>query len=85
MEEKETLLKETGKWLGRLEADFKKIKIKNDSKEVREQLTNIKAYISDCKYFLGKKDYVNAFEAIVYAWGIAETLERLGLLQLKGK
>ena len=74
-----SLLKETKKWLSRLEK--KKCEPLGKSKEVREQVTNIRAYISDCKHFLGKKDYIRAFEAIVYAWGIWETLENLGLLK----
>jgi len=72
------LLEETKKWLEKLEK--KKIEAKENSMEAREQIENIRAYISDCRHFLEKKDYVRAFEAIVYAWGILETLERLDLL-----
>lgn len=72
------LLKETEKWLSRLK---KKSLPPSQQQEVREQITNIKAYLADCQHFLEKKDYVRAFEAVVYAWGIFETLEKLGLLK----
>ncbi|MBL7160705.1 MAG: DUF357 domain-containing protein [Candidatus Aenigmarchaeota archaeon] len=73
------LLAETKKWLEKLES--KKLVPVKDSKEVKEQLENVQAYVSDCKHFLEKKDFVRAFEAVIYAWGIAETLERMGLLR----
>ena len=34
---------------------------------------------------LQMKDYIRAFEAVVYAWGIAETLERMKLISVTGK
>jgi len=79
----EALLKETRKWLEKLEQ--KRLEPKNNSKELQEQLTNIRAYISDCKHFLDKGDPVRAFEAVIYAWGIAETLERMHLLKNEKK
>lgn len=75
------LLIETEKWLERLKT--RSLELAQDTKETREQLTNLRAYISDCSHFLENKDYVRAFEAIMFAWGIYETLQRLGLL--KGK
>ena len=84
MDKTEELLQaETRKWLAKLERDFAKAKIPRQTKEVREQLTNIKAYMSDCTHFLEKGDLVRAFEAAIYAWGIFETLERLDLLRAK--
>ena len=74
-----TLENETKKWLKKLEGRLL-VPIK-ETPEVNEQITNIKAYQSDCKHFLEKGDLVRAFEAIIYAWGILETLERLGLLK----
>ncbi|RLE09054.1 DUF357 domain-containing protein [Candidatus Aerophobetes bacterium] len=65
----------------RLEEKSEKIKKIKYVKGIDECTENIRAYISDCKYFLEKNDLINAFEAIVYAWGIYETLERLGLIE----
>ena len=39
-----------------------------------DAVKNLDAYIKDTSYFLEKKDFVRAFEAVVYAWGIYETL-----------
>ena len=72
------LLDQTNHWLDKLEK--KRIELKQSTPEAQEQLTNIKAYISDSRHFLEQKDFIRAFEAVIYAWGIAETLERLGML-----
>jgi hypothetical protein len=77
----EKLLKEeTGKWLEKLEREVVKAKIlKTDS--AGNEMENVKAYIKDCRHFLEKGDFIRAFEAVVYAWGIFETLEHLGLVE----
>lgn len=83
----EKLESETGKWLSKLEKQMKKSQLAKGSplekKVLDNSMTNVNAYVKDCKHFLSKKDYVNAFEAIIYAWGIFETLERMGLLVKK--
>ena len=45
-------------------------------------IKNIDAYISDTSHFLEKKDFIRAFEAVVYAWGILETLEHAKIIQI---
>jgi hypothetical protein len=77
------LEKETLKWLERIEKEMPKIKIKRTlSKEkIDSVLENVNAYISDCKHFLEKGDIINAFEAVVYAWGILETCQHLGIIK----
>ncbi len=88
MEEKEytnietALKQETKKWLLRLENETKNIHPKN-TKDVKSSIKNMHAYIKDCKYFLEIGDLIRAFEAIVYAWGIFETLLTLKLIEKK--
>ena len=80
--EKEILEKETKKWLQKLEQEMKKLeneKIKD--KNVLNEIKNIEAYISDCKHFLKNKDLVRAFEAIVYGWGIYDSLARMKMIK----
>lgn len=83
----EKLESETRKWLAKLEEQMKKSQLAKDSplekKVLDNSMANVNAYVRDCRHFLNKKDYVNAFEAIIYAWGIFETLERIGLLEKK--
>ncbi len=79
----ERLLAETEKWLSRLEEKAASMKALKKSKELDNSMENISAYIEDCRHFLSQKDYINAFEAVVYAWGILETLERLKLIECK--
>ena len=65
-----TLESETKKWLKVLEERVSK-----------EEIKNTKAYIHDSKHFLDKKDFVRAFEAVMYAYGIYEACFRMGLVQ----
>jgi len=66
------LEKETQKWLEKLDQ-----KLEDKDKSV-DQMENVLAYRDDTKHFLEEEDYIRAWEAIIYAWGILETLERLG-------
>ena len=75
----ETLKKETEKWLARLEEKTKDIKLLDNNG--KWALENVKAYISDCKHFQKKEDFVRAFEAVVYAYGIYETALHCKLLE----
>jgi len=68
----EKLEKETKKWLERLDDKLE------DTDETVEQMENVLAYRDDTEHFLSEEDYVRAWEAVIYAWGILETLERLG-------
>lgn len=77
------LEQETVKWLERMEKEMHNIKIKDSApkEKITPVLENINAYISDCRHFLEKGDLINAFEAVVYAWGILETCQHLGVIE----
>ena len=75
------LEKEARKWLERIEESRKRVKILREEKAVRSAIENMDSYIKDCRHWLSKGDLVLAFEAVVYAWGILETLERMGFLK----
>jgi hypothetical protein len=82
----EKLRSETEKWLARLEekmAGTRLVKGSLESKVLGNAMENVNAYIKDCHHFLENKDYFNAFEAVIYAYGIYETLERMNLLEKK--
>ena len=76
---KKQLIQETEKWLNKLET--LEIELLDDSQKGFAE--NIKAYLSDARYFFGQHDYVRAFEAVVWAWAWLEIGERLGLLRRK--
>ncbi len=78
------LLKETNKMLAKLENEMQHIQFDKSNKALREEIENIKAYISDCRHFLDKSDLVKAFEAIVFAWGIFEALSNMHLIKTIG-
>jgi len=65
------LKSETKKWLNKLES-----RIENRDTDV-EQMENVEAYRSDTYHFLEQEDFIRAWESVIYAWGILETLERL--------
>ena len=54
------------KWLNKIEPLIPKIQPIGD--KGKGFLTNMNAYISDCKHFMENGDYVNSFEAIIWAW-----------------
>ncbi len=76
---KDELIRETEKWLERLES----IEIELLNSSHKDFVENIKAYIEDARYFLEKRDYIRAFEAVVWAWAWLEIGERVGLLRRK--
>ncbi len=75
----EALVLETRKWLEKLEKETKGIKA--NSVKAAGQIENMNAYVSDCRHFQKQGDWIRAFEACVYAWGIFETLKHLGLVE----
>ncbi|MFH1786065.1 MAG: DUF357 domain-containing protein [archaeon] len=54
------------KWLDKLEPLLPGIEPMGE--KGGEFMANILAYVHDCKHFMEKGDYVNSFEAIIWAW-----------------
>ncbi len=73
---------QTLKWLPKLEKEFRSVRPtgKLPKKEFDSLVRNMNAYVSDAHHFLDMKDYVRAFEAVIYAWGIYETAQRVGII-----
>jgi uncharacterized protein len=79
MDSEKSLISETQKWLRKVEA----IKMKPKTDKGKEYKANIEAYIKDSKYFLEKKDYVRAFEAVIWAWAFLEISKDMGLIEVR--
>ncbi len=83
----QALKKETEKWLEKLEKERSLVNVASEDKALQKAaesvLKNLDAYIKDTRHFLDKGDFVRAFEAVIYAWGILETCERIGLVERK--
>jgi uncharacterized protein len=73
------LIEQTDKWLKKAQ-DLEVYPINEKGEEF---LINIKAYINDTTHFISKKDYVRAFEAIVWAWSWIEIGENIEILSVK--
>lgn len=66
----EKLKNEAEKWFKK--AKEKRIKLKTSNKKYEKFLENIDAYLVDYKYFLVENKFIEAFEAVVWAWGWIE-------------
>ncbi len=83
MENLEKKLKEeTEKWIEAFEAKTKGLKVTDE--RGNWAANNMNAYLSDCKHFYKKGDFLRSFEAIIYAYGIYETALHSGLIGSKG-
>ena len=81
MEIAEQLQIETKKWHELIKAERPNIKVID--KSIADFLENIDAYVADSEHFMVHKDWVRAFEAIVWAWSWLEIGERMGILKRK--
>ena len=77
----EKLRKETLKMLEKIEPLIEKIEIVDNRGE--EMLTNMKAYIADSRHFLNQKDFIKAFENVVWSWAILEICEELEIFKVE--
>ena len=84
MDTDKVLEQQTRKWLAKLEKEARGITPASsgvDPAKTRNSIANVHAYIKDARHFMEKGDFVRSFEAVIYAWGILETLQRLDLLK----
>jgi len=77
----EKLKEETLKMLEKIEPLIDRIKVVDDKGD--KMLTNMKAYIADSKHFLNNKDFIKAFESIVWSWAILEICEELEVFKIE--
>ncbi len=81
METDQRLREETEKWLKKAEQRRKVINLRDpESKRDKDMLQNVDNYISDCKHFLEKGMFVEAFEASIWIHSWLEIMERLGIV-----
>ncbi len=81
MDLEKELKRETEKWLGKIREEMRGAEVLD--KEREGLLENIRAYVKDCNYFLGKNDLIRAFESVVWAWSWLEILKELKLLKVR--
>jgi hypothetical protein len=70
MNTEEKLKQEAEKWFKK--AKEKRTNLKVNNKKYEKFLENIDAYLADYKYFLVENKYIEAFEAVVWAWSWIE-------------
>lgn len=74
-ETEKELEKEIDKWSEKLEEKLKNFEVERE--EFKEFKKNIKAYYEDSKHFKEEGDFIRSFEALVWAWAILDTLEKM--------
>jgi hypothetical protein len=79
MDLEEELRHQTEKMLREVKGKRQNIRLLDHSK--KDMMKNIDAYISDTSYFLGKKDFIRAFEAVVWCFAWMEIMEELKILR----
>jgi len=72
---------ETEKMLEKIKPLINKIEV-NDKKG-EEMLENLKAYVADSEHFLKNKNYLKAFEAVIWAFAILEICEELDVFKIE--
>jgi len=77
----EELAEETLKMLDKIESMMDKVEVNSD--KGGEMLENMKAYVADSKHFLNQKNFIKAFESIVWSWAIMEICEDLGFFKIE--
>ncbi len=78
MDLEEELRKETEKWLGRIREIIGRVELLDEGK--KDVVENVRAYVKDCEYFLGRNDLIRAFESVIWAWAWLEILKELGVV-----
>ncbi|MEM3405828.1 MAG: DUF357 domain-containing protein [Candidatus Pacearchaeota archaeon] len=73
------LIQEAEKWFKKAKEKRKNIKVKN--KKYEDFLENIDAYLADYKYFLVENKFIEAFEAVIWAWAWIEIGLQKGFLK----
>ncbi|OUJ19361.1 hypothetical protein AMET1_0030 [Methanonatronarchaeum thermophilum] len=75
------LIEETDKWQSRLKKRLNSSKAAKD--EGKRFITNINAYLQDSNHFIEEKDYVRAFECVIWGWAWLEIGEQYGYIEKK--
>ncbi|MEM2873876.1 MAG: DUF357 domain-containing protein [Candidatus Nanoarchaeia archaeon] len=79
---KEIIDERLNKEFARTEKALKIIKIVSNKKEVRELYDLAKRYYEDAKYFKEKDDWISAFGALNYAFGLLDAGAKLKLFDV---
>ena len=69
------LQEETEKWLEKIEDEIKNSKIDRKDENVVSVMSLVKSYIKDSKYFLKNNQFIESFEAVIYAYGLWDGLK----------
>jgi len=75
------LIDEITRWRKRLAEKRKTVVLIDKTKE--DFIQNIDSYIDDSTYFFNRKDYIRAFESLIWSWAWIEIGERLEILKSK--
>jgi hypothetical protein len=71
------------KEIGMMEKVFRSLSVKNDANKLSAEFFDMSSnYFKDSKFFMEKKDYIRAFEAVVISWAYIDAGLKAGLFEV---
>ena len=77
------LKERTEKEINMMEKVFRFLSVKNGENKLSSEFFDMASnYFSDSKFFMEKKDYIRAFEAVVISWAYLDAGIKAGLFEV---
>lgn len=77
------LKERTEREISMMEKVFRALSVKDDENKLSSEFFDMSSnYFNDSKFFMEKKDYIRAFEAIVISWAYIDAGIKIGLFEV---
>ena len=77
------LKERTEREISMMEKVFRALSVKDDENKLSSEFFDMSSnYFNDSKFFMEKKDYIRAFEAIVISWAYIDAGIKVGLFEV---
>ncbi|MCL4372457.1 DUF357 domain-containing protein [Candidatus Parvarchaeota archaeon] len=79
----DNLKERTEKEIAMMEKVFRSLSVKDRKNKFSSDFFDMSSnYFNDSKFFVGKKDYLRAFEAVVISWAYIDAGIKVGLFEV---
>jgi Uncharacterized protein conserved in archaea len=77
------LKERTEREISMMEKVFRALSVKDDENKLSSEFFDMSSnYFNDSKFFMEKKDYIRAFEAVVISWAYIDAGIKVGLFEV---
>jgi hypothetical protein len=77
------LKERTEREISMMEKVFRALSVKDDENKLSSEFFDMSSnYFNDSKFFMEKKDYIRAFEAVVISWAYIDAGIKIGLFEV---